>query len=391
MATEFYNLIWLLLPVAAVSGWYVGRRITRKTPRLPGHLSSDYFKGLNYLLNEQTDKAIEVFIRMVEVDKDTLETHFALGNLFRRRGEVDRAIRIHQNLIARTTLTSSQREQALLALGEDYMKAGLFDRAEDLYKEILELMSHNTVALRNLIDIYQQEKDWISAIEAMRELGDATKEYNNSDMAHYFCELAEQAIERGDTSAANRYLDRALNRDDKCVRANIIRGRLLSSSQKWTDAINVYKQVPQQDPEYLPEVIEPLLLCYKKEGIPYDIIPWLKSLVDKSAGLSPVLALAGLIRQRDGEREAVSFITEQLRRRPSVRGLGRLIDLHFERSDGAARRNLMILRDLTQQLMAGRPAYLCEKCGFKAKAMHWQCPGCKRWNTVKPIHGVEGE
>jgi lipopolysaccharide biosynthesis regulator YciM len=382
-------LPWFLLPAAAGAGWWAARRARAHDGS--GQLSADYFKGLNYLLNEQPDKAIEVFMRMVEVDHDTLETHFALGNLFRRRGEVDRAIRIHQNLIARPALLPEQRQQALLALGEDYMRAGLFDRAENLYKELLELQPRHVGALNCLIDIYQQEKDWLSAVEALRERAAATGEMQGDVMAQYYCELATQASARGDAGAAHRNLDRALASDPRCARASLLRGELHMQGGAWEEAIGAYKQVEGQDAEYLPEVIEPLRQCYLRLGRPYDILPWLQGLVERGAGLSLMLAQAALLRERDGDRAAAAFITSELMRRPSVRGLSRLIELHLAYSEGGARRNLLILRDLTQKLLEERPVYRCAHCGFRGKSLHWQCPGCKRWNTVKPVHGVEGE
>jgi len=384
--------LFLLLPVAAISGWYASY-ISRRRPRNSGsnQFNTEYFKGLNYLLNEQQDKAIEVFLHMAEVDRDTVETHFALGNLFRKRGEVDRAIRIHQNLIARETLTADQRSQALLALAEDYMRAGLLDRAEDLFKEIIKLPGKHTRALAYLIDIYEQEKDWISAIEATRELSRQSGKDYSSVMAQYFCELAEQTRERGDSSAVTRYLERALATDPDCVRANLVFGSLYQEQGEHTKAIEAYKKVETQDIEYIPEVIDGLLSCYVRLGKPYEVMPYLSRLVDKSTGLSPMLAQAELIQRRDGNDAAEIYITEQLRRRPSVRGLDRLIEVHMADSEEGARENLMILRDLTQKLLENKPVYDCVRCGFKGRSLHWQCPGCKSWHTMKPVHGVEGE
>ena len=382
----------LLLPVAAASGWYAAHRSAKRTSHSSASkFNTEYFKGLNYLLNEQQDKAIEVFLRMAEVDKDTVETHFALGNLFRRRGEVDRAIRIHQSLIARENLTDEQRSQALLALAEDYMRAGLLDRAEDLFKEIVQRPGKHPRALAYLIDIYEQEKDWVSAIEATRELASQSGDNFNSVMAQYFCELAEQTMERGDHAAVMRYLERALSTDPDCVRANLVFGRLHEDDEEYEKAILIYKKVEQQDIEYIPEIIENLLGCYAQLDKPYDVMPYLADLVEKSSGLSPMLAQADLIKRRDGDEAAEEYVTEQLRRRPSVRGLDKLIDVHLAYCAESARDNLMILRDLTQKLLENKPIYNCVTCGFKGRSLHWQCPGCKNWHTMKPVHGVEGE
>ncbi len=385
------ELLWLLLPVAAASGWYAGRR-RREPARAPARpVPTEYFKGLNYLLNEQPDKAIEVFVRMVEVDSETVETHFALGHLFRRRGEVDRAIRIHQNLIARPTLTPEQRAQALLALGEDYMRAGLFDRAENLFAELVESGAHTVPALRHLIDIYQQEKDWEKAIDACRRLQVATGRSMAPVIAHYHCEMAEQARRAGDPARARQLLRRALSQDPACVRASILLGDLEAGGGNLRAALKAWRRVVEQDVEYLPEIVERVASAHRGLDDPEGYERWLREVMRRYEGISPMLALAEHLRQRAGDRAAADFLADQLRRRPSVRGLARLIDLRLDQTSGEAREQMLILRDLVGKLLEGRPVYKCRVCGFEGKQLHWQCPSCKGWSTVKPIRGVEGE
>ena len=387
-----FELLWLLLPVAAASGWLAAKRSrVNEKSRAGMDLSSDYFKGLNYLLNEQPDKAIEVFIKMVEIDSDTVETHLALGNLFRRRGEVDRAIRIHQNLIARPTLSRDQRTQALLELGEDYMKAGLFDRAENLLLELVDLGAHSTQSLRHLVDIYQQEQDWEKAIAVCRRLEDATGKPMSDVVAQYYCELAERALQEKDYPSASQMIKRAFSFDRNCVRASLLLGRWETEKNDLKAAVRAYKRVALQDIEYLPEVIEPLTDCYRLLGNRAAMGDYLREILKQYDGVSAILALAEQIREEQGDREAMEFVTEQLRRRPSVRGLKWLIGLSLVHSTGEARDNLLILNDLTSNLTDGKPVYGCHKCGFTGKSLHWQCPSCKSWNSVKPIHGVEGE
>ena len=180
------GLFWLLLPLAAGASWWAARRgIARVSGAQVDRLRSTYFRGLNYLLNEQPDKAIEVFLQIAEVDSNTIETHLALGNLFRRRGEVDRAIRVHQNLVARPTLNAEQKTSALLELGEDYMRAGLLDRAETLFTDLVGIDARAPSALRHLISIYQQERDWHKAIDHARRLEQATGESQGRMIAQY--------------------------------------------------------------------------------------------------------------------------------------------------------------------------------------------------------------
>lgn len=386
------DLLWLLLPVAALSGWWVARRSDRRQ-RSDRHteLSSDYFQGLNYLLNEQPDKAIEVFIRMLEVNSDTVETHLALGNLFRRRGEVDRAIHIHQNLIARPTLDARQRSQALMELGQDYMRAGLLDRAESLFGELVDIDAHTRMALQELLVIYQQEKDWERAIQTARRLGSANSRDMNPVIAQFYCELAEEAIAGGNESAGQQMLKRALSQDKQCVRASILQGDLAREAGDCKGAIRAYRRVETQDIDFLPEVIRPLCECYEALGRTDELMAWLESVLHQYNGVSPVLALADLVIRTRGEEEGIAFITEQLRRRPSLRGLSRLIAMNLSRAHDSARENLLILKGLTDRLLVDKPVYRCHACGFTGKTLHWQCPGCKKWTTVKPIYGVEGE
>jgi len=386
------GLFWLLLPVAALTGWMIARwGMRRSSGRRETVLRSTYFRGLNYLLNEQPDKAIEVFLKIAEVDSDTVETHLALGNLFRRRGEVDRAIRIHQNLIARPSLDAEQRTHALLELGEDYMRAGLFDRAENLFSELIQIGAHKPSALKHLLAVYQQEKDWHKAIETAERLERASGESMAAVIAQYYCELAEEAWRERDENETRRRLGQALARDPKCVRASIILGRVERQREDYEAAIRAYRQVPDQDIEYLPEILDPLLTCYRALGREDEAQRYLDELIGRYDGISPILSLAGMILEREGEQAAVTFITRHLRQRPSVRGLDYLIGLNLAHSEGPARDNLLILHDLTRKLLDGKAVYRCSHCGFGTRTTHWQCPSCKQWTTVKPIHGVAGE
>lgn len=386
------GVFWLLLPVAALSGWFIahlGRKRESGDPMMD--LSSTYFRGLNYLLNEQPDKAIEVFLKLAEVDNDTVETHLALGNLFRRRGEVDRAIRIHQNLVARTTLSAEQRSYALLELGEDYMRAGLFDRAEDLFLEMVDMGAHMEPALNHLVAIFEQEKDWDKAIDAARKLGRISGRDISPVVAQYYCELAEVARESGDEDRARKFLNHAVSTDPGCARASIILGNMESEKGEYDAAIKAYRQVEEQDIEYLPEVLDTLLRCYEHNGADDSAEAYLREIVGKYDGISPLLALSELIRKREGETEAASFLTEQLRKRPSVRGLDQLIQVSLQESGAENRDSMLILRDVTTKLLDGQAIYRCGQCGFSGRAPHWQCPSCKNWGSVKPIKGVVGE
>ena len=258
---------FLLLPIAAVSGWIIGRRGgERHSDTQVSRLSTTYFRGLNYLLNEQPDKAIELFLHIAELDKDTFETQVALGHLFRRRGEVDRAIRLHQALVQRPGLSDQQRVQALLALGEDYMRSGLLDRAETVFSDLVALDMRAPLALRHLIGIYQSERDWDKAIENARRYEEATGEPMGKLIAQFECELAERHRAAGDIDAAQAAVKRAYEADANSVRAGMIEGRLEVEAGNDAGAIRAFERVARHDPDYLPEILPPLLASYERVG-----------------------------------------------------------------------------------------------------------------------------
>jgi len=392
MTNEWIALLWLLLPLAALSGWWAARR-SMKAAASEGQkrIHPEYFKGLNFVLNEQPDKAIEVFIRMLEVDSETVETHLALGNLFRRRGEVDRAIRIHQNLIARPTLDREQRAMALLELGMDYMRSGLLDRAEGLFKELVETGSHSIQAYSELLEIYQQEKEWDNAISIARKLELVSGKSLGPVIAQFYCEKAYNDLSQGDIKQARDCIRRALNIDGECVRASMIEAEIAMDEGRLKQALKAYKRVEVQDPEYIPEVIYPLLECYRKLDKVDEFMEFLRNIVDKHGGITPLLMLSGLIEEKQSEEEAIKYISAELRKRPTVKGVDRMIEYALSRAEGEARESLTMIKDLTSKLLEKHAMYKCVRCGFDAKSLHWQCPGCKNWNSVKPVHGVEGE
>jgi lipopolysaccharide assembly protein B len=389
---EELNLLWLLLPLAALSGWWIGRRaVTSQSNHSLRSIHPEYFKGLNFVLNEQPDKAIEVFIRMLEVDSETVETHLALGNLFRRRGEVDRAIRIHQNLIARPTLNREQRAHALLELGMDYMRSGLLDRAEGLFLELIDSDSHLNQAYTELLEIYQQEKDWENAITIARKLEAISADTYSPIIAQFYCECADLALNKGNMRVVKDKLRRAMSFDSNCVRASLIEAQMRQKTGKFKLAIKSYKRVESQNSDYITEIIEPLYECYRKLDRVDEFVEYLRTLINIYGGISTMLKLTGLIAEREGENSAIRFISEELKNRPTVKGVDKLIEYALDRSEGETHEHLKTIKELTGQLIEGRAMYKCNSCGFDAKLIHWQCPGCKHWDTVKPVFGVAGE
>jgi len=383
-------LLWLLLPIAAYSGWLAARHSQHRGSNSPSsRVPPEYFRGLNYLLNEQPDKAIEVFVRMAEVDGDTVETHLALGNLFRRRGEVDRAIRIHQNLIARSSLTREQRLQAMLELGMDYMRSGLLDRAEELFRELVDTGSYIRQSLDYLLDIYQQERDWHNAISMARRLQGTSAAGLDPVLAHFHCELAEESLRAGRDADARNWIQAAHHIDPKCVRATLIEAAMEEHAGNLRAAIDIYLRVERQDPEYLPETIMPLQRCHRALGSEEIFLDYLSGVVERHGGIKAQLLRVDLVAARSGDEAAMEYLTTELSSRPSVPGINRLLELIIRRVSDPVRGTLAVVRDAAAQMEQDRPVYRCTHCGFAARLLHWQCPSCKHWNTVKPVHGIE--
>jgi len=390
MGLEF---LFFLLPLAFISGWWVARKAGTRSKSAASTLGipSDYLKGLNFLLNEQPDKAIEIFIQLLEVNTDTVETHLALGSLFRRRGEVDRAIRIHQNLIARPTLNQEQRAQALYDLGQDYMRAGLFDRAETLFTELIDSGPHTESALRQLIDIYQQEKDWPKAIETARRFEFKTNSKLSRLIAHYYCEQAENLLKQGDQTKALKILRQAVSEDAACPRVSMLEGSIYKQLGDFKAAIKAYRRLESQDADYLPEIIKPLQECYIALGKADEMYQYLQKVIERNDSITIMLKMAEIIKQNQNDSASADFIAEHLKIKPSVRGMDKLIELNLEQSTQAVKDKLLVLKDVTTQLLKNKSKYSCNVCGFSGFTLHWQCPSCKKWGTIKPIQGVEGD
>lgn len=384
-----YLFILLIVTAIAYGLGYAAR--PKVKPMSKTQIPRDYLVGLNFLLNEEPDKAVDVFIKMLEVESDTVEIHLAVGKIFRRRGEVDRAIRIHQNLIARPQLERKYSEQALYELGQDYMSAGMLDRAERIFIDLSNAKNYAAPALRGLIDIYQQEKDWLKAVRYAEQLAAVAKTNMQPIIAHYYCELAEQAQAKMALNQALDYLQMAYTYDNACVRASLLQGKTLIEQEQYMAAMRVLKRIQKQNPLYLSEAIELLATCYEKLHAEEKLVIYLKKLLDDYPRLPIVLILAERIRKWKGDKVAASFVADYVRRYPSLRGLYLFINLYIGTVVGRAKEDLIILQNLMKNLLANKADYQCNSCGFSGNTLHWQCPGCKRWGTILPICNLEGE
>jgi len=389
---ELIFIFIFMLPIAWYFGYRNGKKqeVGKSSGRQHG-LSKSYFTGLNYLLNEESDKAIDTFVSMLEIDSETVETHLALGNLFRKRGEVERAIRIHQNLIARPSLSPEDRKLALLELGFDYMGAGLLDRAENIFKELSGDFTHKNASLSQLLVIYQQTKDWQKAISTAAKLHYPMNENSKNITSHFYCELAEEALEKQAYRDALVNVKKAEVADPQCVRATLISADIHYSKARYKQAIKCFKYLTKQDIAFLPEAIETLIQCFNQMNDPLGLQHFLTEALDNGAGISSILAYADILQSQQSDKKAAEFIAGQMNKHPSIRGLLKLIELHIEHASENAKPSLNMLHQVVSKLLKDKPIYHCQHCGFDSKTLFWQCPSCKRWGGVKPIQGIEGE
>lgn len=391
----------LLLPLAAASGWFAslsskiknyhvlrrGKDINQRSHHV---LSQDYLPGLNFLLNEQSDKALDFFLEKLEINQDTFETHLSLGNLFCRRGEVTRAIRIHNNLVTKSNLAHEYRLQALFALAKDYLCAGLLDQAERIFLDLTSDDEYSVASMHCLLDIYQQEKEWQKALVTAEKLikRDPSPTIKIAT-ANYCCELAEIAIKQQAIDLAIKHLNKALSFNHDCVRANLLLAEIKVIKGDYKLAINYLKQTKGQNPAFFSEAILPLANAYRVLGEENELITYLREVLKEFPRLPIVLLLSEQIRKWRGDKMAANFVAEYVRQHPSVSGVHRLVELHLNLTHGEAHRDLLILRNLTEKLLADQPVYRCENCGFTVKSLEWYCRSCKQWETTKPTHMFE--
>jgi lipopolysaccharide biosynthesis regulator YciM len=378
--------LWWLLPIPALFfglGWIAARIDIKHLLRESRALPLSYFRGLNFLLNEQPDKAIESFIEVVKVDPQTIDLHFALGNLFRRQGEIDRAIRMHQNLLDRADLPTEKRQVASFELAQDFHRAGLLDRAEELFTKLdgspFELQSQGF-----LLQIYEQEKDWPKAIAVTRRMEALAKRPYFKEIAHYFCEQAQNALLRSQFKEAREYLDQALAEYKLCTRATILLGDVEAQEGNYPAAIAAWQRIESQNPAYLGLVAERLADAYRRTGDATQGIRVLRSYEDQYPSLDLLTTLFNQILAHEGAEAATQLIKEELARNPTLLGLDKLLEAQLTAAPAERRNDLELVKNLVSQHIKRLGMYRCEQCGFRAKQYYWRCPGCGKWETYSP-------
>ena len=384
--TELFDY-WqlLLIPLFFGLGWGAARVDIRQVVHESRALPRSYFQGLNFLLNEQPDKAIDSFLEVAKVDSQTVELHFALGNLFRRRGETERAIRMHQNLIDRPDLQEGVRLHALSELGQDFLKAGLLDRAEEIFNKLVGTAFEDE-AKRNLLEIYQAEKDWQKAIELARELPDVASQ---QEIAEFYCELAAGEIMRSRPDSARAHLEAAMQQNRKCVRASVLQGDLLVQEGNLTGAIDAWQRIEQQDPAFLALVAQRLLETYRKLNQLDVGIALLRGYLERYPSLDLIDVVYQLVLEREGNEAAYRLVRDELQRNPTLLGLEKLMRARLPLVEPELRPDIDLAKTIIQGYTQRLSRYRCNNCGFKARQFYWRCPACGGWESYSPRRSEE--
>jgi len=375
---------WLLvIPVAFALGWVASRYDLKALLSESANLPRSYFRGLNFLLNEQPDKAIDAFIEVAKLDPETVELHFALGNLFRRRGETDRAIRLHQNLLSRPDLPANERDHASYELGQDFLKAGLLDRAEETFRS-LKAGDYALGAQRALLTIYEIEKDWNRSIDTARQLEAMGAKPLGVEIAQFHCELAQEALQQKNPDEARRQLKLALDANPQNVRATILAGDVNAAAGAPQAALDDWRRVEAQNPAYLPLVAENVMNAYTTLGRADDGAQLLMQWAADYPSNDLLDVAYKYVSELRGPEAAHALARAQMERSPNLAGMMRLLEAQQAIAEEPRRHELELMRALLQQRTKNLPRYTCQNCGFRARLFYWQCPGCSGWETYAP-------
>lgn len=395
MTVEFEYWWLLVLPLFFTLGWIAARVDIKQLLSESTALPAAYFKGLNFLISDQHDKAVDAFSEAMQANTDSLELHFALGSLFRRTGETDRAINMHLNLLDKKELTSNQRSAVKAELAQDYLKAGLYDRAEELFKA-LDDSRYRQPSLHALLEIYVREREWTLAIETATELERLSGVPFRKEIAQYYCELAMNDIIAHNLDSARNLLHMALDANKNCIRANVLLGDLEVQEGAHQAAISHWKKIEFQRPQYLGLIAGKMLKSYRacdqlKAGLT-QLNTYLETY--KLPTLMSVLYEATLT--EEGPDKAAKLARNELIRKPSLTTLDQLLQARAmadETKKQIHTQDIQLMQQTVRNAIGDRAAYHCDQCGFRAKQYHWQCPACNAWESLpaEPTEAISRE
>ncbi|WP_286261420.1 lipopolysaccharide assembly protein LapB [Thalassotalea atypica] len=387
------ELLFLLLPVAMGYGWFMGRNsIKQKDQTATQDLSIKYSTGLNYLLSNQQDKAIDYLIEALKVEDDTVEAHFAMANLFRRRGELDRALKVHEHLVRHGNLPTKAKRQAVFELAKDFLSAGLYDRAEKMFYKLLKTKEYGLKSHKALMQIYQSTKDWNQGIALKKSIIKSKDKKLLHELANFYCELATIADEQGEFIQVVELLENALLFDPNSCRANWLLASVYEGHQQYDEACKCYQDIYEQDKEFFPDVIEKMHHCYAQIDAEPEYFKFISKVYDETGSTSALIKYLEYISTKHGQQKAHEFLLSALKRRPTIRGFKHFIKLQM--NDVASQHqneSLDVIKELISAYINMRPRYSCRTCGFNSSTHYWACPSCHDWEQLKPVRGLEGE
>ncbi len=385
------ELLFLLLPVAMGYGWFMGRNSVKQSDHSAKQdLSIKYSTGLNYLLSNQQDKAIEYLLETLKVEDDTVEAHFAMANLFRKRGELDRALKVHEYLVRQKHLPTKAKQQAAFELGKDFLSAGLYDRAESMFHKLLKSEDFSIKSLTYLMQIYQSTKDWQHGLDLKKAIIKSKDKKLLHILANFYCELATIALEKDSFIEVIELLESALKLDPESCRANWLMAKIYENHQQYNEACLCYKDIYSQDKEFFPDVIEPMARCYHQLDADDEFYQFIKKVYDETGGSSALIKYLSFVESKHSSAKARDFMLTALKRRPTIRGFKHFIKMQMN-SHEQDNENLEMIKELISAYLNVKQRYNCRNCGFNSSTHYWSCPSCHDWEQLKPVRGLEGE
>lgn len=385
------SLLWLLLPVAAAGGWFAARRSLGRRNAALWDYSRHFHAGLGALLEDGQSDIDDVFTGASGRDRDTADTHLALGRLFRRRGEMERALRLHQSLLERPELGRRIHADAHFELACDYESAGLLDRSEAEFKNVLASGYRIEDAYERLLRLHERERDWARAITVANEATAADRRSRHSLIAHYHCELAAEALQAGERAQARSRLNQALSASPDSARAGMMLGDLALDENDAAEAVRRYAALEAKRPEFGPIIVERRVRALRAHADPALLRDWLEQVRGQRNAYSVIRVARSVLEELEGADAAEQFFKRQILARPSLRGLRDWAQDQLQISRAEEREKVQVICAMLDGVVEEQPDFICSDCGFHGDTLHWRCPSCGHWDAVKLVIGVEGE
>ncbi|GAA0818857.1 lipopolysaccharide assembly protein LapB [Colwellia sp. D2M02] len=387
------ELLFLLLPVAMAYGWFMGRNSIKQNQQTAKQdLSIKYSTGLNYLLSNQQDKAIDSLLDALKVEDDSVEAHFAMANLFRKRGELDRALKVHEHLVRLNHLPTKDKQQAVFELGKDFLSAGLYDRAEKMFSKLLKSKDYGVKSLSYLLQIYQSTKDWQQGLNHKKTIIKLNDKRQLHTLANFYCELATSAFAEDKFIEVIELLEQALSLDPNSCRANFLMAKIYENHEQCQLACQCYQAIYHQDKDFFPDVIDSMKACYTRLDALDEFYAFIKKVYDETAGSSALICYLEHVEAKHSNKKAIEFILSALKRRPTIRGFQHFVNMQKNQENEAENStSLGLIKELISEYLKVKHRYNCHSCGFNSATHYWSCPSCHEWEQLKPVRGLEGE